>query len=276
MPFDGVCKFVAETFTTDITTWLLGEPVALARLEPSELLTSPIHADTLVLLASPSLVLHVEFQVEPKKDIPFRMADYRLRAYRRYPEKEMRQVVVYLRRTNSPRVKQTSFELTRTRHEFDVLRLWEQPVANFQKLPGLLPFAVLAQTNDPEQTLRQVSERISAIEDRQQRGDVAASAAILAGLVLEDKALIRSVLREDVMKESVTYQSIVATAEERGRYEEGLSFVSRLLKRRFGTLSPEVMQQVGGLSLAALEELGEALFDLSDETDLAVWLQEHR
>lgn len=78
------------------------------------------------------------------------------------------------------------------------------------------------------------------------------------------------------MKESVTYQSIVATAEERGRYEEGLSFVSRLLKRRLGTLSPDLIQRIEGLSLQSLEDLGEALLDLSNEAELTAWLQNRR
>lgn len=35
----------------------------------------------------------------------FRMLDYRVRVYRRYPQKEMRQVVIYLR-PNTARLKQ--------------------------------------------------------------------------------------------------------------------------------------------------------------------------
>ncbi|WP_448286383.1 hypothetical protein [Phormidesmis priestleyi] len=42
-----------------------------------------------------------EFQTEPKPDIPFRMTDYRLRVYRRFPQKQMRQVVIYLQETAS-------------------------------------------------------------------------------------------------------------------------------------------------------------------------------
>ena len=275
MSYDSVCKFIAENFTADITTWLLGKPVALVRLEPSELLSSPIYADTLVLLESQNLFLHVEFQVEPKPEIPFRMLDYAVRAIRRSPEKSIRQVVVYLRRSQSPLVSQTVYERAGTRHEFQVVRLWEEPTSRFQGLPGLLPFAALARTSNPEQTLRQVSGQIEAIGDRQQRADIAASTVILAGLVLED-SLVRSVLREDVMKESVTYQSIVATAEERGRQKEGLSFASRMLKRRFGELPPEIMQQVEGLPLASLEQLGEALFDISDEAGLTAWLRDRK
>ncbi|WP_017325288.1 DUF4351 domain-containing protein [Synechococcus sp. PCC 7336] len=275
MSFDSVCKFIAETFTADLATWLLGEPVELARLEPSELLSSPIYADSLVLLESKELVLQIEFQVEPKAEIPFRMTDYAVRGFRRFPNKRVRQVVIYLRRSQSPLVYQTIFERDGIRHEFEVIRIWEVPASQFQELPGLLPFAVLAQTGDRERTLRQVSERIETIGDRGQRGDVAASAAILAGLVL-DKGLIRSVLREDVMKESVIYQEIVSTAAERGRREGEQSLVLRQLKHRFGVLSSKLQQQVDMLSLSSLEELGEALLDFSSEADLAAWLQGHR
>ncbi|WP_017328248.1 Rpn family recombination-promoting nuclease/putative transposase [Synechococcus sp. PCC 7336] len=287
MPFDSVCKFIAETFTADLATWLLGEPVELARLELAELLSSPIYADSLVLLESRDLVLQIEFQVEPKAEIPFRMTDYAVRGFRRFPNKRVHQVVIYLRRSQSPLVYQTSFDRDGIHHEFEVIRIWEVPASQFQELPGLLPFAVLAQTGDREQTLQQVSERIEAIGDREQRADVAASTAILAGLVLE-KELIRSVLREDVMKESAIYQEIVSTAEERGRSKglregkregkrEGeLSVVLRQLKHRFGDLSPKLQQKIDSLSLASLEALGEALLDFPSEVDLAAWLQEHR
>ncbi|MEM8810688.1 MAG: flagellar assembly protein H, partial [Cyanobacteria bacterium P01_G01_bin.38] len=40
--FDTVCKFLVETFPTDFATWLLGEPIALSELSPSELSLEPI------------------------------------------------------------------------------------------------------------------------------------------------------------------------------------------------------------------------------------------
>ena len=125
--FDPICKFLVESFPSDFASWLLGEPIALTELSPQELSLEPIRADALILLQSDEVVLHLEFQTEPKPDIPFRMTDYRLRGYRRFPRKRMRQVVIYLQQTNSPRVRQNSFTLERTHHEFDVVRLWEQP-----------------------------------------------------------------------------------------------------------------------------------------------------
>jgi predicted transposase YdaD len=52
MPFDNTCKFIAENFSSDIATWLLGKPIALTKLEPSELFAEPIRADAVILLES--------------------------------------------------------------------------------------------------------------------------------------------------------------------------------------------------------------------------------
>jgi len=35
--FDNVCKFLAENFSEDFATWLLGEPIKLTKLSPTEL-----------------------------------------------------------------------------------------------------------------------------------------------------------------------------------------------------------------------------------------------
>nr|WP_265579868.1 hypothetical protein [Romeria gracilis] len=40
--FDTVCKFLAETFSADFASWLLGESVTLSKLSPSELSLEPI------------------------------------------------------------------------------------------------------------------------------------------------------------------------------------------------------------------------------------------
>jgi predicted transposase/invertase (TIGR01784 family) len=99
--FDNVSKFLAEQFSEDFATWLIGEPIILTQLSPSELSLEPIRADALILLQSQDVVLHCEFQTDPDPTLPFRMADYRLRVYRRFPRKRMVQVVLYLRQTTS-------------------------------------------------------------------------------------------------------------------------------------------------------------------------------
>ncbi|MEH2334612.1 hypothetical protein [Nostoc sp.] len=71
--------------------------------------------------------------------MPFRMIDYRLRVYRRFPQKQMRQVVIYLKETSSELVQQNTFSIGGTHHEFEVVRLWEQPPEVFLRYPGLYP-----------------------------------------------------------------------------------------------------------------------------------------
>ncbi|MCJ8281784.1 MAG: Rpn family recombination-promoting nuclease/putative transposase [Rivularia sp. ALOHA_DT_140] len=214
--FDNICKFLAENFSADFANWLLGEPIVLTELSPKELSLEPIRADALILLQSDEQILHIEFQTQPDPKIPFRMADYRLRGYRRFPEKEMYQVVIYLNRTNSELVYQNTFSLTRTRHEFEVIRLWEQPVEIFLENPGLLAFAVLSSTPNPENVLNQVAAQINEISDNRTQSNVAASTAILASLVL-NKDLIKRILRSDVMRESPIYQEILQEGEEKGK-----------------------------------------------------------
>lgn len=51
------------------------------------------------------------------------MTNYRLWVYRRFPGKRMPQVVVYLQKTDSELVQQTTFTLEETFHRFQVIRL---------------------------------------------------------------------------------------------------------------------------------------------------------
>jgi predicted transposase/invertase (TIGR01784 family) len=276
--YDNTCKFLAETFPSDFASWLLGESVSLTQLSPSELSLEPIRADALILLTSDEIVLHIEFQVEPDPTMPFRMADYRLRIFRRFPHKRMIQVVIYLTPSNSALVYQNVFEIPGTRHEFTVIRLWEQPTPLFLESSGLLPLAVLTQTPDKAQTLRQVASLIEDIEDSRVKSNVAASTGILAGLSL-DKRIIHQVLRREVMQQSVIYQEWREEFLQEGR-QEGLlegerSLVLRLLHRKIGSISPELEQQIQMLSVAQLDALGEALLDFSSSEDLVQWLQSH-
>ena len=57
-----------------------------------------------------------------------------------------------------------------------------------------------------------------------------------------------------------------------GRIEACLDLTTRLLKRRLGFLSPELVSRLESLSLERLEQLGEALLDFQSSEDLCLWL----
>ncbi|MGL4501886.1 MAG: Rpn family recombination-promoting nuclease/putative transposase, partial [Planktothrix sp.] len=123
--------------------------------------------------------------------------------------------------TKSPLVQQNTFRLEKTSHEFEVIRLWEQPTEEFLRIPGLLPFAVLSQTNDPALVLTQISQITQQIADQRVQSNLMAASAILAGLVLEPQ-VIQRIIRSDIMQESTMYQEILRQGKEQGR-AEGLS-----------------------------------------------------
>ncbi|MDJ0773177.1 MAG: Rpn family recombination-promoting nuclease/putative transposase [Mastigocoleus sp. MO_167.B18] len=267
--FDSLCKYLVEKFSDDFATWLLGEPITLTELSPKELSLEPIRADALILRQSEKLVLQVEFQTQPDPKIPFRMTDYRLRVYRRFPDKKMRQVVIYLTKTNSEEVYKTKFELEETTHRFQVIRLWEQSTEIFLQTPALFPFAVLSNTESKTSTLQEVATRINNINDKKIQSDVAASAFILAGLVLKQEEIQR-LLRRDIMRDSVTYQLLVDEGRAEGR-AEGLAEGSQEATQKIAVnllkegLSIELIAKTTGLTVEEVQQLQSTQVDNQPE-----------
>lgn len=285
MAYDNVCKYLVEWFPESFVRWLLGSPVPLIQLQPTELSSEPIRADSLILLRAQNLILHLEFQTDPDPDIPLRMADYCLRLYRRYPAQEVRQIVIYLRKTQSERVYQTSFQRGSLSHRFEVLRLWEQDPEVLSQYPGLLPLAVLADPENPEPRLRQVARAIAEMEDPKLRQELKAATAVLAGLTWTPEEISR-VLGGLAVRESTIYQMWRAEALKEGR-EEGLKQgleqglqqeAARLtlsqLRRKLGSLPEDLSETIRLLPTEQLEALAEALLDFQTLADLIQWLRE--
>ena len=274
--YDNICKFLVESFPEDFASWLLGEAIPLTILTPSELSLEPIRADALILLSSSEIVLHLEFQTKPDQAIPFGMLDYRVRVYRRFPEKQMRQVVIYLTPSTSELVQQNVFAIANTRHQFEVIRLWEIPTEQLLQSSGLWPLAVLGETDDPASILEDIGERINRLDNQRQQSNIAASTAILAGLLLEEE-VIQSILRSEIMRESVIYQRIesegIRKGKAEGRQEEAIALILRQLKRRFNTIPAEIEVKINDLPIEKIEELGEALLDFQEEEDLINWFE---
>jgi predicted transposase/invertase (TIGR01784 family) len=253
--YDNTCKYLAATFPSDFASWLLGKPIPLTKLEPSELTVEPIRADSVIFLESKEIIMHLEFQTKPDPTMSYRMANYWLRLYGKYPNKEIHQTVIYLKRTNSPLVHETSFKSKQMIHNFNVICLWEEPTETFQQYLGLWPLAVLSKTIDPEETLRQVARQIENIEDKQVQSNVAASTAIISGIAL-NKEIIQRLLRSEIMKESVIYQEIllegIAEGEAKGKTKERTQIATNMMR---SNISVELIAQFTGLTLKQIQKL---------------------
>jgi predicted transposase YdaD len=59
--------------------------------------------------------------------------------------------------------------------------------------------------------------------------------------------------------------------------QEGLqrqvAMLLRQLTRKFGKISPRIKSQISKLSVAQLEDLAEAIFDLQSSADLSAWIK---
>lgn len=196
------------------------------------------------------------------------MLDYYVRLYRQY-NCPIDQFVIFLKRTGSTSAYTEQFISTSTIHQYRVIRLWEQDPAPLLANPALLPLAALAGANSPNALLKQVASQLDMIEEQEQRRNISACTGILASLRF-DNDTIRQVLREEIMREAPMYQEII----QEGKREEALSFTMRLLAKRIGTVTLDLQLQIQNLTTAQLEELGVALLDFNNASDLVTWLED--
>lgn len=59
---------------------------------------------------------------------------------------------------------------------------------------------------------------------------------------------------------------------QQGRQQQAVSMVLRQLTRRLGAVNSSLQEHIQRLSVAKLEDLGEALLDFDSAADLAAWL----
>jgi predicted transposase/invertase (TIGR01784 family) len=277
LSYDNACKYLAETYPREFARWLLAIEPPEIRVLKTELTLEPIRANALSLLRSANRILHLEFQTLPvsRPPMPLRMLDYSVRLKRKY-RCSVEQVVIFLQETTNERRFTEEYRDDTTIHRYQVIRLWEQDSSLFLTNPALLPLAALTKSDSPQGLLENVAEQVASIEEIEQRQNIASCAGILAGLRFEED-LIRQLFREDIMRESVIYQSIRQEGKQEGLQEglkqEALKLAMRLLRRRFGELEARIIAKVQQLSREQLEELTEALLDFSEVEDLDAWLE---
>lgn len=160
-----------------------------------------------------------------------------------------------------------------TTHRYQIIRMWEQDPGLFLGNLALLPLAPLTRTDSAQVLLSQIAQEIAKIPDIETRRNPGYT-EILAGLKF-DKDLIRQLLSEDIMQESVIYQDILQKGEKKGEQKEALRFLNRQLNRRFGEIDSSIIERIRVLSTEQLEVLGEEFLDFAHVSDLVAWLEQN-
>ena len=300
--YDWLIKAVLRRFGADLAAWLLEErPVEAVSISTSLPAVSLVDADRVLSVkfrAGPSLLLHVEFQMEGDPKMPVRMAEYlvRIRRLLENPEhcgKRLASAVVYLDprtyRSEDPGVLDVEGDLgTRLFVSYRVVKLWEKdpgPILAMES-PGLCPFVPLMRGNPVElaieskEKILRVPEEVAPFEAKR---ELLVVLGILASRAIKDRGFLGRLLSEvrkmgenywiDVLLEEGMEKGLEKGREkgreegrEEGRREEALRAIRRVLTRRFGEVREDVSTR-----LEAIVELGD-LEGLLEEAAIATSL----
>lgn len=275
---DALCKRLAEDYPAQFAHWLF-DARGPVKVEKTELQREPVRADAVLFSHADNETLHAEFQTTHQSvpPVPLRMLDYFVGLKRLAPERRVRQVLVMLKPTGV--AIPNCFTAERTRHEYDVIRLWEQDPAALLPYEGLLPLATLCRAASGARLLNTVAARIRQIKSPTQQREVLNWSRVLAGLRYDSDLIYQTLKENEMLEESVVYQDILRKGEQLGvqlGVTEGERRVAlRLLKRRFGKVPPGVQKQLAGLAAAQLEELCEAVLFFQTPSDLRGWFKQH-
>jgi predicted transposase YdaD len=286
---DRFLKALLPHLHTELVTWLVGERPLEVRALNTTLATVEERAGDQVLwarfAARPSLLLHLEFYLQGRVDVPERVTQYIALEVRTKEFKEsgarLACIVVYLDEgayRHDPGFFEVQGELgTRLRAEYRVVKLWEEDPRALLGLenPGLCVFGPLLR-GDTKELCVQSGRRIqsSGLPGGLKR-DLLAMLSVLAARKLSDRAFLRRFLLEikdmgsnyviDLLLEEGMEKGLQKGLEKglvQGRQEgarvEACRATLRVLTRRFGAAPDDVRAQLE--SLSSLERL-EGLLD---------------
>jgi predicted transposase YdaD len=238
---------------------------------------SPTHGEFLIL---------TELQLRYTIKMPLRVRAYIALAEEKY-ELPVFPVLVNIlpppQNTDIPDRFESNFLGIRSLQDYCVINLWEVDVETVfeRSIDTLLPFVPILKNGGSPETVRRA---LTELQQNEELVELESLLGFFASFVL-DTELVSQIMRWDmtVLRESPWYQEILQEGRKGGIQEgrqtgiqEGEQvLVLRQLTRRIGLIAPPLETQIRSLSLPQLEELGEALLDFTQPTDLENWLQSH-
>ncbi|MEG3436205.1 DUF4351 domain-containing protein [Pannus brasiliensis CCIBt3594] len=139
-----------------------------------------------------------------------------------------------------------------------------------ERISTLLPFVPILRGGGEEGVVRAALRELRADEQLQ---DLEPLLSFFASFVLEIP-IVQEIMRWDmtVLRESPWYQEILAEGLQQGARQGEASLIIRLLTRRFGALSLDIVDRIRSLPISRLDELGDSLLDFAGLEDLRAWL----
>lgn len=268
-PFDITTRRLIEADPEGWLSWIGLSADGPVRAIESDVSTVLAEVDKVLHVAGPQpWIAHIEVQSGHDPLLPIRLVQYHALLLRRHLRPVDSTVVLLRPSADGPELT-GYFEQLGPRGTvtitlaYRVIRLWERPVDELLGGGiGILPLAPLVV--EPAQVpavIEHMQERLDRAASVLEARELWSATLLLLGLRYdpdEARHLLRGVTG---MRESSTYQAILAEGREEGRTEEARRLLIRLGSRKFGQPDAGTAAVLGRLNdLGALERLSDALF----------------
>ena len=166
---------------------------------------------------------------------------------------------------------------------YDVIQLNRLNWRDFVQQQNLIASALMAKMNIAPEERRQVKLECLRLMatlrlDRAKMQLISGFVDTYFQLSSEAEAVLRAEIATIESTEGEIVMEIVTSwmreGIEQGRQEGELAIILRLLNRRIGAVDSALEESIRQLSLTQLEDLADALLDLSANADLGAWLQQ--
>jgi len=260
-PFDKSFKILTEDDPRAVLALVAGIPLTApidVETLPNELNVDALQADTLFHCRTPDseFLIHIESVTRFKRAVLDRQIDYVLAIAAKY-NLPCRSYLVLLTARGVP--KQLPRYLRRSRGDLHVslrlrcVKLWQIPASRILRLnnPNFLPWIPLLKANPAE--LEEAITRVHIAGDP----ELGSHLAVFGGLRYGNKEaflerLNEMLIKEEMLKESVTYQFIEEQGRKRGEEETLRKYLSKVLAERFGPLPAPVRAKLRAASVKDL------------------------
>ena len=230
------------------------------------------------------LLIHIENQSRTEADFVFRMFRYAALLHIMY-QLPVYSVVIFSHdapmRPAPSRYKMTLFGKTRLQFDYTVIQLNRMSWRRFIQTPNPVAAALMTKMkiapNDRLKVTREIVRMIATLKLDPARTDLIGGFmdAYLKLSAAEMEQYKRRYANETVEGE-VNFMEMWSDAgragELRGLQRGKEELIVFQIKRRFGSVPPQVAERLDGLSAEELQELGGALFDFGSSADLEAWL----
>ncbi|ALB41922.1 hypothetical protein AA650_16995 [Anabaena sp. WA102] len=138
---------------------------------------------------------------------------------------------------------------------------------------GLIELILSKETKAPElvQNLMQRT-KTEIVNNRERQGIIELLETVL---VSKFSQLSRQEIEAMFLVSDIKQTRVYQEAKQEGKQDEATNLLFRQLSKRFGKLSGNYIETISNLTIEQLEDLGEALLDFVDITDLEQWLKAH-